>query len=62
MKVMYDEDEWYPVYELITDKRFTYYPDCEIEVPDDLVERVAIARREFRECQRLLREIIGDDS
>lgn len=56
MKLEYDEEEYYPVFELAVPKG--RWPEHEIEVPADLFQRYNSVMAEFWSVQKEIREIV----
>ena len=59
MKLEWDEEEYYPVFQLNAAKGG--WPSHEIEVPSDLFQRYNSAMSEFWAVQKEIRKIVGDD-
>jgi len=56
MKVIIEEDEWYPVYSIETSID-EYNMDTAVEMDDALVARIQDCMTEFQELQDILREV-----
>ena len=54
MKVFLDVGERYPVYSMSREK---WYVDLEVEIDQELVDRIDAAVSEYEECQDILSEL-----
>lgn len=58
MKVIWHEEEYWPVYEIIESDGS--WPKNEIDIPVELVERYATAMKEFWAVQMEIRKVVGE--
>jgi hypothetical protein len=57
IKVLLDEVEWWPIYEIALTDEEEFCGDTEINIPETLLHRYYAANKEFRDVQQILRDL-----